>query len=263
MSVRFAHLHLHSEYSLVDSTIRIKAMVEACARSGMPAVALTDECNMFALVKFYKACSGAGIKPICGSDLWISAHDDPRPWRLTLLCQHRDGYLNLSRLVSRAWREGQHSGRALVEAGWLGVEAADAPVEGLIALLGRESEVGRVAVNQGIEAALQKLRPLVRLFPDRLYLELTRCGREGEETWNTVALALAVELNLPVLASNDVRFLKQDDYEAHEARVCINQGRVLADPKRPRDFSDQQYLKTPEEMEALFADLPEALENAL
>jgi len=263
MSVRFAHLHLHSEYSLVDSTIRIKTMVEACARAGMPAVALTDECNMFALVKFYKACSAAGIKPICGSDLWISAHDDPRPWRLTLLCQHRDGYLNLSRLVSRAWREGQHSGRALVEANWLGVEAAGAPVEGLIALLGRESEVGRVAVNQGIEAGLQKLRPLIRLFPDRLYLELTRCGREGEETWNTIALALATELNLPVLASNDVRFLKQDDFEAHEARVCINQGRVLADPKRPRDYGNQQYLKTPEEMAALFADIPEALENTV
>ena len=102
MSARFVHTHLHSEYSLVDSTIRIKAMVAACVQAGMPAVALTDECNMFALVKFYKACSVAGIKPICGSDLWIAAPDDPRPWRLTLLCQHRDGYLNLSRLVSRA-----------------------------------------------------------------------------------------------------------------------------------------------------------------
>ncbi|KRE98589.1 DNA polymerase III subunit alpha [Frateuria sp. Soil773] len=259
MSARFVHLHLHSEYSLVDSTIRIKALVDACVRAGMPAVALTDECNMFALVKFYKACSAAGIKPIGGSDLWISAPDDPRPWRLSLLCQHRDGYLNLSRLVSRAWREGQHGGRALVEAGWLGTEA----VGGLIALLGRDSEVGRIAANQGIDAALAKLRPLARLFPDRLYLELTRCGRDGEEHWNTAALALAGELDLPVIASNDVRFLRQDDFEAHEARVCINQGRVLADPKRPRDYSDQQYLKTPEEMAALFADLPEALENTV
>ena len=119
MSVRYAHLHLHSEYSLVDSTIRIKALVDACVRAGMPAVALTDECNMFALVKFYKACSAAGIKPIGGCDLWIAAPDDPRPWRLTLLCQNHAGYLNLSRLVSRAWREGQHGGQALVDAGWL------------------------------------------------------------------------------------------------------------------------------------------------
>jgi DNA polymerase III subunit alpha len=259
MTVRYTHLHLHSEYSLVDSTIRIKALVAACVRDGIPAVALTDECNMFALVKFYKACNAAGIKPIGGCDLWMSAPDDPRPWRLTLLCQNHAGYLNLSRLVSRAWQEGQHGGRALVEAGWLSADASG----GLIALLGRDSEVGRIAVNQGIEAALAKLRPLSRLFPERLYLELTRCGRDGEENWNTVALALAAELRLPVLASNDVRFLTQDDYGAHEARVCINQGRVLADPKRPRDYSDQQYLKTPDEMAALFADLPEALENTV
>ena len=259
MSLRFAHLHLHSEYSLVDSTIRIKALVEACVRDGAPAVALTDECNMFALVKFYKACSAAGIKPISGCDLWISAPDDPRPWRLTLLCQNREGYLNLSRLVSRAWREGQHGGRALVDAGWLTPDASS----GLIALIGRESELGRVAVNQGSDAARSRLHALMQLFPDRLYLELTRCGREGEEAWNNAALVLATELDLPVIAGNDVRFLKQTDFEAHEARVCINQGRVLADPKRPRDYSDQQYLKTPLEMAALFADVPEALENTV
>jgi DNA polymerase-3 subunit alpha len=259
MSVRFAHLHLHSEYSLVDSTIRIKALVAASVQAGAPAVALTDECNMFALVKFYKACSAAGIKPIGGCDLWISAPDDPRPWRMTVLCQNRDGYLNLSRLVSRAWREGQHGGRALVDAAWLTPGAT----AGLIALLGRESEIGRVAINQGTDAAAPRLHVLTNLFPDRLYLELTRCGREGEEAWNNAALLLATGHELPVIASNDVRFLKQDDFEAHEARVCIHQGRVLADPKRPRDYSDQQYLKTPEEMAALFADIPEALENTV
>ncbi|MEO8810049.1 MAG: DNA polymerase III subunit alpha [Rhodanobacter sp.] len=259
MTVSYTHLHLHSEYSLVDSTIRIKALVAACVREGIPAVALTDECNMFALVKFYKACNAAGIKPIGGCDLHISAPDDPRPWRLTLLCQNHDGYLNLSRLVSRAWQEGQHGGRALVDAGWL----QDSACSGLIALLGRDSEIARIAINQGSDAALARLRPLARLFPDRLYLELTRCGREGEESWNSAALLLATELGLPVLASNDVRFLAQDDFDAHEARVCINQGRVLADPKRPRDYSNQQYLKTPGEMAALFADLPEALENTV
>ena len=259
MSVRFAHLHLHSEYSLVDSTIRIKALVETCVRQGVPAVALTDDSNMFALVKFYKACSAAGIKPIGGCDLWVSAPDDPRPWRLTLICQNHEGYLNLSRLVSRAWRDGQHSGRALVDASWLTPEATS----GLIAMIGRESEAGRIAVNQGIDAAAARLRPYARQMTDRLYLELTRCGRDGEENWNIAALALAAELDLPVIATNDVRFLKQEDFEAHEARVCINQGRVLADPKRPRDYSDQQYVKPPEDMEALFADLPEALENTI
>src|SRR5690242_4034543 len=259
MSARFVHFHLHSEYSLVDSTIRIKALVDACVREGMPAVALTDDSNMFALVKFYKACSGAGVKPIGGCDLWIGSADDPRPWRLTVVCQDREGYLNLSRLVSRAWREGQHGGKALVEASWLTPETT----AGLIALVGREHEVARIAVNQGVAAAAARLRPFARLFQDRLYLELTRCGREGEETWNAAALALAAELDLPVIASNDVRFLRQDDFESHEARVCIHQGRVLADPKRPRDYSDQQYLKSPQQMADLFADLPEALENTV
>jgi DNA polymerase-3 subunit alpha len=259
MSVRFAHLHLHSEYSLVDSTIRIKGLVDACVRQGIPAVALTDDSNMFALVKFYKACSAAGIKPIGGSDLWISAPDDPRPWRLTLLVQNHAGYLNLSRLVSRAWRDGQHSGRAMVDASWLTPQATD----GLIAVLGRDSEAARIAVNQGVDVAAARLRPFAMQMADRLYLELTRTGREGEENWNAAALALAAQMDLPVIASNDVRFLKQEGFESHEARVCINQGRVLADPKRPRDYSDQQYLKSPEEMEALFADIPEALENTI
>ena len=159
MSLRFAHLHLHSEYSLVDSTIRIKALVDACVREGIPAVALTDECNMFALVKFYKACSAAGIKPIGGSDLWISSPDDPRPWRLTLICQNREGYLNLSRLVSRAWRDGQQGGRALIDAVWLNVETT----KGLIALIGRESEIGRIAVNQGTDNARSRVYMLAAL----------------------------------------------------------------------------------------------------
>ena len=259
MTASLAHLHLHSEYSLVDSTIRINALVDACVRAGMPAVALTDECNMFALVKLYKACMTAGIKPIGGCDLWISAADDPRPWRLSLLCQNHDGYLNLLRLVSRAWREGQHGGQALIEAHWL----TGAATQGLIALIGRESEIGRIAVNQSSQATLEKLRPLAQLFDDRLYLELTRCGRDGEENWNSAALVLAAALDLPVLASNDVRFLKEEDFDAHEARVCINQGRVLADLKRPHEYSKQQYLKTPEEMAELFVDLPEALANSV
>jgi DNA polymerase-3 subunit alpha len=258
MSVRFAHLHLHSEYSLVDSTVRIKALVEACVRAGQAAVALTDENNLFALVKFYKAASAAGIKPIAGCDIWVSSPDDPRPWRLTLICQDRDGYLNLSRLISRAWREGQHGGKPLVDASWLHPEST----RGLIALCGRESETARMT-NAGIQAARLRLEPLVRLFPERLYLEMTRTGRQDEELWNTAALALAGELNLPVIASNDVRFIAASDFEAHEARVCINQGRVLADPKRPHDYSEQQYFKTTEEMEALFADVPEALENTV
>jgi len=259
MSVRFAHLHLHSEYSLVDSTIRIKQLVAACVRTGMPAVALTDENNLFGLVKFYKQCTAAGIKPIAGCDVWVSSPDDPRPWRLTLMCQDRDGYLNLSRLVSRAWREGQGTGRALVDATWMHPES----VRGLIAVVGRESELARVALGAGLPAAGLRLESLRRLFPDRLYLELTRTGRQHEEDWVRAAMALAGDYELPVIASNDVRFLEREGFESHEARTCINQGRVLADPKRPHDYSEEQYFKSAEDMEALFADIPEALENTV
>jgi DNA polymerase-3 subunit alpha len=259
MSVRFAHLHLHSEYSLVDSTIRIKQLVAACVRTGMPAVALTDENNLFGLVKFYKQCTAAGIKPIAGCDIWVSSPDDPRPWRLTLMCQDRDGYLNLSRLISRAWREGQGTGRALVDATWMHPES----VRGLIAIAGRESELGRTALGAGLPAAGIRLESLRRLFPDRLYLELTRTGRQHEEDWVRAAMALAGDYELPVIASNDVRFLEREGFESHEARTCINQGRVLADPKRPHDYSEEQYFKSAEEMEALFADIPEALENTV
>ncbi len=258
MSSRFVHLHTHSEFSLVDSTIRVKAMVDACVQAGMPAVALTDECNLFALVKFYRAAYAAGVKPIAGCDLWVAEPDDPRPWRLTLLCQHEQGYRNLCRLVSRAWLDGQHGGHALVQPHWVSELG-----EGLIAIAGRESLVARQAASGGPEAAQASLDRLRGAFDQRLYLELTRTGRDDESAWNQAALHLAGEQALPVIASNDVRFLHREDFEAHEARVCIHQGRVLADPRRPRNYSEEQYLKTPQDMAALFEDVPEALENTL
>ncbi|HET6586225.1 MAG TPA: DNA polymerase III subunit alpha, partial [Oleiagrimonas sp.] len=259
MPARFVHLHVHSEFSLVDSTMRIKPLVGGCVQNDMPAVALTDENNLFALVKFYQAASAAGVKPIAGCDLWVVSPDDPRPWRLTLLCQNRDGYLNLSRLVSRAWREGQHGGHALVEGAWLTPDAT----AGLIALCGFRSQAGRTAQSHDMSNAAQQLAPLASLFPARLYLELTRTNRDGEEAWNQMALMLGESLDLPLVASNDVCFPRREDFEAHEARVCIHQGRVLADPKRPRDYSPEQYLKSPEEMAELFSDLPEVLENTV
>ncbi len=258
MSSRFVHLHTHSEYSLVDSTIRVKALVDGCVQAGMPAVALTDECNLFALVKFYRAASAAGIKPIAGCDLWVAEDDDPRPWRLTMLCQHEQGYRNLCRLVSRAWLDGQRGGHALVRPEWVRELG-----EGLIAIAGRESLLARQAASGGSQAAEASLERLRDAFDDRLYLELTRTARDDEPTWNQAALHLAGAMDLPVIASNDVRFLRREDFEAHEARVCIHQGRVLADPRRPRDYSEEQYLKSPGDMAALFEDVPEALENTL
>ncbi|HVB84603.1 MAG TPA: DNA polymerase III subunit alpha [Rhodanobacteraceae bacterium] len=272
MPAGFVHLQVHSEYSLTDSIIRLpekpeygdpaKAprpnLISRAVELGMPALALTDASNLFALVKFYQACEAVGIKPIVGCDLWLRDPADSAPHRLTLLCQDHRGYLNLSRLVSRAWREGQHGGRALVDPAWL-----TAAPQGLIALVGRDSGAGRLVLAGAEREAGERLAALHALYPERLYLQLTRTGREHEEAWNSAAQVLADRLDLPLLAGNDVRFLDREDFEAHEARVCIQQGRVLADPKRPRDYAPEQYLKSPQAMAQVFADLPEALENTI
>ncbi|HVV96427.1 MAG TPA: DNA polymerase III subunit alpha, partial [Rhodanobacteraceae bacterium] len=259
MPAEFVHLHVHSEYSLTDSTIRVGDLVAACAASGMPAVALTDQSNLFALVKFYRAAEAAGIKPIAGCDLWIAERDErAEPHRLTVLCQNRDGYLNLSRLLTRAYAEGRRGDHALVALDWL--EEAQ---EGLIALAGQGSEIGRLLIAGREDYARVRAERLRARFPDRFYLEATRTHRPNEDVFLDGALALAERLDLPIVASNDVRFLAREDFEAHEARVCIHAGRVLADPKRPRDYSPEQYLKSPDEMSALFSDLPELVENAV
>ncbi|MDQ2696621.1 MAG: DNA polymerase III subunit alpha, partial [Pseudomonadota bacterium] len=259
MAPPFVHLHLHSEYSLVDGLIRVKPLVKAVAAAGMPAVAVTDAGNLFAMIKFYKAALAAGIKPIVGVDLWVQR--DPREalTRLLLLCQNLTGYRNLTCLLSRAYLEGQGRGVPAVDAGWL--EGAG---DGLIALSGgREGDVGRALLNGHPEQARACLDQWRRLFPDRFYLELTRAGRPGDEEHVQAAVELALDTDTPVVATNDVRFLRRDDFEAHEARVCIHEGRTLADPRRPRHYSEDQYLRTPAEMAGLFADLPEALANSV
>ncbi len=257
MTPRFVHLHLHSEFSLTDSTIRIKPMAKRCAELRLPAVGITDQSNLFALVKFYKAAEAAGVKPIAGADIWL-AEDGQPPSRLTLLCRNRDGYLGLSRLLSRAYQEGHRGDLVCVRPAWLYDERA-----GLVLIAGRQSLIGQHLAAGRNDTAARVLHDWRELFPDALYLELTRTGRDGEETFNAAVVALADRMDLPLLASNDVRFLLPDDFEAHEARVCIANGRVLDDPKRPREYSPEQYLKSPEQMAELFADLPEALENTV
>ncbi len=257
MSPRYVHLHLHSEYSLADSTIRIPELIQRSAALGLPAVALTDLNNLFALVRFYRAAEKAGLKPIIGADLLV-AEADEAPTRMTVLAQHRDGYLNLSRLLSRAWLDGHRGDHVIARPAWIDEHAA-----GLIAVVGRDSAAGRQAIDGRLDAAAELLDALRRPFDDRLYVELTRTDRAGESEWNAAALELAARFDLPGIASNDVRFLDADDFEAHEARVCIASGRVLADPKRPRDYSAEQYLKSPDAMADVFADLPEALDNTV
>ncbi|MFP4611091.1 MAG: DNA polymerase III subunit alpha [Thiohalophilus sp.] len=256
----FVHLHLHTEYSLVNGLVRIKPLVRAVADAGMPAVAVTDQCNLFGMVKFYKAAIAAGVKPIIGVDVWLHNEEDPnQPGRLVLLCQDNTGYRNLTRLVSRSYIEGQHRGLPTLSREWL-----EGATDGLIALSGaREGDVGQALLNGNPELAARRLEQWQVLFPDRYYLEVQRTGREGEEDYLHAVVELAIAHDVPVVATNDVHFLERDNFEAHEARVCINEGRTLDDPRRPKRFSEQQYLRTPQEMAELFEDLPEALANTV
>ena len=269
----FVHLHVHTEYSLVDSVVRIdseraddgrilrEGLIDATARQGMPAVALTDEGNLFALVKFYRAAQARGVKPLVGVDAWL--RDDGQraeSSRLVLLCQNEDGYRNLTRLVSRSYLEGRGRTGPMIDRAWLDATTT----AGLIALSGaREGDVGRLLVAGRPAEARQVLDGWLALFGDRFYLELQRTGRAGEEECIAGSLSLAAVAGVPVVATNDVRFVRRDDYEAHEARVCIREGARLADPARPRRYSDQQYLRSPDEMLKVFEDIPEALENSL
>ena len=257
MPARFVHLHLHSEYSLVDSTIRIPELVAACAARGLPAVALTDQNNLFALVKFYKDAEKAGIKPIAGSDVLV-ADGAAAPSRLTLLCRDHAGYLSLSELLTRAWMEGHRVDGVVARPAWLAANA------GLFAIAGPQSEAGQLFASGRHDLAEQSLADLQSKFGERLHLELLRTGRSGEDAWGAFALDVSARRGIPVVAGNDVRFLDADGFDAHEARVCIASGRVLDDARRPRDYSAQQYLKSADEMAALFAsDAPDAIDNTL
>jgi DNA polymerase-3 subunit alpha len=260
-AARFVHLHVHTEYSLVDSTVRIPGLMNTCVAAGMPAVALTDQNNLFGLVKFYRKAMGAGVKPIIGADLRILNPDEPdRPYTLVLLAQNEAGYHRLSELITRAFVEGQYRGMPMARREWLTGEAC----AGLIALSGGlHGDIGHALHAHHEEQARERLAAWQEIFPGRFYLELIRTGRAGEEDCVRESLKLAAATATPVVATNDVRFLAREDFDAHEARVCIHEGRVLADADRPRHYSAQQYLRSPEEMAELFADVPEALENSV
>jgi DNA polymerase-3 subunit alpha len=260
MSDSFVHLHLHTEYSLVDGIVRIKPLVSATKAAGMSAVAITDHCNLFGMVKFYRAAIAAGIKPIIGADVLVAnPASKTAPTRLVLLCQNKTGYGNLTRLVSRAYLEGQYGGAPMIEREWF-----KGATEGLIALsAGKVGDIGQALLvgNQALAQSLAK--EWSSLFAGRFYLELSRTGRADDEKYLQLALKLAEAVTLPVVATNDVRFLQTDEFEAHEARVCINNGHTLEDPSRPRLYSENQYLRTPAEMAELFSDIPEALTNTV
>ncbi len=257
----FVHLRLHTEYSLVDGIVRVPELMDAVAGAGMAAVALTDACNLFAMVKFYRAAQARGVKPIIGVDILLrEAGERVEPSRLTLLCQNLQGYRNLTRLLSRAYLEGQRKGEPLFERAWLTPETT----RGLLALSGAQAgDVGRALAGRRAEEARRALEHWLTLFGNRFYVELQRVGRPGEEEYIGAALELVAQCPAPLVATNDVRFTQREDFESHEARVCIHDGRLLTDTTRERRYTEQQYLRTPLEMAQLFEDLPEALENSV
>ena len=260
MQPKFIHLHLHTEYSIVDGLINIQSLLDFCVKFKMPAIAITDRCNFFGLVKFYKTAISMGIKPIIGADIFIHNEQDQRePFLLTLLCQNQVGYKNLTRLISRAYTQGQRLGIPMVEYKWI-----EEYTDGIIALSGGcKGDIGRSLLLGNEDLAEQLVTHWQRCFPDRFYLELQRTGRADEESCLQATLNLAAKHFLPVVATNDVRFLTREDFEAHEIRVCIHDGYVIDDEKRPRLYSEQQYLRSAEEMEELFSDIPEAIENTV
>ncbi|WP_043529319.1 DNA polymerase III subunit alpha [Litchfieldella xinjiangensis] len=256
----FVHLRVHSEFSLVDGLVRLKPLIKATAEMGMPAVSVTDETNLFGLVKLYKGAQGEGLKPIIGADLWLAnPHDESHPYRMTLLAMNAQGYRSLTELISLGWSKGQRQGVAILDKAWLFAQN-----EGLIVLSGaREGEIGRFLLSDHGHEARQLLDEWQRHFPGRFYLELQRTGRQNDEECLHLSVDLAMQTGTPVVATNDVRFLTKDDYWAHETRVSIGEGKALDDPRREQRYSEEQYLKSPAEMAELFADIPEALENSV
>jgi len=256
----FVHLHLHSEFSLVDGLVRVKPLMQSVASMQMPAIALTDQGNFFAAIKFYRAAIAAGLKPILGVELLLRPITEQLPpARIVLLCQNHEGYLNLNRLITRTYSEGQSRGIPMLEYDWLA-----GATNGIIALsAGRSGDVGMALLADDNEAASTRLQFWKDLFPDRFYLELQRTGRESEEKYLHAAVSLAQSNDVPVVATNDVRFINKADFDAHEARVCIHDGRTLNDSRRVHLYSEEQYLRSPAEMQELFSDIPEALENTV
>jgi DNA polymerase-3 subunit alpha len=260
MSVSFVHLHLHTEYSLADGLVRVKPLVKRAVELGMPAVAVTEKDNLFSLVKFYKAAMDVGVQPIVGADMMVGAQDSKDvEGRVLLLCQNTEGYRNLCRLATRAYSQTRAGDAPVLDPSWL-----QESHQGLIAIsAGRHGVLGRTLLSANAQQRTKAMDWWRECFDDRFYLEVVRTDREGEASYIDAAVDAAVQFDVPLVAGNDVCFLQRSDFEAHEARVCIHEGRGLTDPRRVRRYSEQQFLRSQQEMQVLFEDLPQALENSV
>ena len=240
----FVHLRLHSEYSVSDGIVRLDDAVAAAVADGMPALALTDLANVFGMVKFYQAARRRGVKPIIGCDVWLENDTDrDKPYRLLLLCQSRAGYLQSVRAADARLSHNQYRGRAELKRDWFAAPAS----EGLIALSGaHRGDVGQALLAGNDKHARELAKQWAELFPQRYYLELQRLPQGAAvqlENCVQQSLRLASKMKLPVVATHPVQFLQPDDFKAHEARVCIAEGYMLSDQRRPKHFSADQYFK--------------------
>ena len=259
MTVSFIHLHVHSEYSLHDGIVRIDELIEKAKKFRMPAVAITDMANLFAMVKFYQAAESAGIKAIIGSEVWLeNENDNKNPHRLILLCQKNQGYHNLIQLISQAYVENQQQEKALIKKEWLRLHNS-----GLIAISAfAGGDIAEALIQNNVELAETLVEHWEGIFPHRFYLEITRLQEVEAEHFQALC-DLSARKNCLLVASNDVRFLESEDFDAHEARVCIQEGRTLNDATRSSPYTESQYFKSTKEMQDLFDDIPEALQNSV
>ena len=259
MGPMFVHLRLHTEFSVVDGTNRIDELAKAAAKDGQPALAITDLSNLFGAIKFYKEMRGKGVKPILGAEVFVEGEAGAAPSRILLLVQGHQGYLNLSELLARAWTRNVVKAQAICTWEWLQELG-----EGLIAIAGAQAGPVGQALMKGDDAGAAHLAlRLAGIFPHRFYMEVQRAGRADDEAHVVAAVQLAARLNLPVVATHPVQFATADDYEAHEARVCISEGEILGNQRRVRKFTREQYFKSSAQMQALFEDLPAALANSV
>jgi len=260
MQPQFIHLRIHTEYSLIDGINQIGSLIKLATQDKMPALGISDQSNLFAAIKFYKAAMNAGIKPIIGADIWLNnSADQQHPFKLTLFCQNNIGYQNLIKIISQSYLQGQAQHQVIVQTNWL-TENPD----GLIILSGAEQgDVGRALLSGNINKAIELSQFWRNHFPNRYYLELRRTGQPQDEEHLQAAIQLARAENIPVVATNNVCFEAREDFEAHEARVCIHAGVTLADNRRAKLHTEQQYFRTQAEMIELFSDIPSALQNTV
>lgn len=256
---KFVHLNVHSEFSIIDSTLRIKKLIEEVKATGSPALGVTDFNNMYAAIKFYKAATTAGIKPLMGAEVLVLDEAHNSSYSFTFLCMNRQGYLNLSELISLAHQKGYSQLKPMVREQWI-----EQYNEGLIAIsTNMRGDIGQLIIDKKMDLASDQIDKWRRVFADRFYLSIARINRVDEKWHNEASIYLAAHHQVPLVATNDARFMVELDFDAHEARVCINQGLIVADPRRAKVYSRDQFLTTPEQMIEKFKDLPQAIENTV